>query len=159
MITAAAYDLEAVIGRTFDVTLIVFAEQPPIRWREPVLWESVKYKKYDAVIGSNGTAYQCAIENHGVNPVGDVTGTWVVIPPEDITGWSALAHVHGLALSSPSAGITLGGALGTVRVEAKPEQTTGFTIGQSPWDLSLTNATGQDYEYTKGVVTWKAVGE
>jgi hypothetical protein len=159
MITPAEYNLEAVIGRTFDVTLVIFAEEPPIRWREPVLWAPTKYKVFDAVIGSDGNAYKCQIENHAINPVGDSTGTWALISPENITGWSALAHVNAVSLTSPSSGVTLGGVAGTVRVEMTPTQSNAFVPGEHPWDLSLTTATGQEYEYTKGVVKWKAVGE
>jgi hypothetical protein len=154
VITPAIYDLTAVTGKTFDVFLVVFAEQPPIRWREPVLWAPTKYKVYDAIIGSDGIAYQCMIENHAVNPVGDATGTWKVIPPENLTGWTASGHISTLAVSSPASGITLGGTLGTVLVKASKSQTTSFT-GTTPWNVSLTDTSGNEYEYVKGTITWE----
>jgi hypothetical protein len=146
--------LEAVIGRTFDVTLIVYPEQPPLRWREPVLWAPTKFNKYDVIIGSDGRAYMCLIENHAINPVGDTTGSWEYLAPENISGWTGLAHVNGVALTSPSSGVTLGGTAGTVRVELKPAQSEDFIAGEHPWDLSLTDTEGHDYEYVKGPITW-----
>ena len=69
--------------------------------------------------------------------------------PYDLTGCSAKAQFREkyglpvlLELSSAAGDITLGGALGTIDIEATAEQTDLVTIRRGKWDLELTYANG-----------------
>jgi len=67
--------------------------------------------------------------------------------PINLTGYSARMQIRRsydaapiLTLTSPSSGITLGGALGTIRVQISYTTTESLASGQYLYDLEITSA-------------------
>ena len=82
----------------------------------------------------------------------DITGwkaRWSIWPKDSAAGTTAT-----LALTStPAAGITLGGVLGTVIVKATPAQTRALTQAASEYQFELEDAAGDVQCYKCGVLT------
>ncbi len=81
--------------------------------------------------------------------------------PIDLTGCSAALMVRTtydaatplVSLSSPSAGITLGGAAGTIRIEIDSTVTATLPPGTAVYDLKLTDSLGNPLRLVEGNVT------
>lgn len=80
--------------------------------------------------------------------------------PIDLTGWSAAMQVRteprGTVLADLSSGngkITLGGAVGTIRLLVAATETAGWTWSRGRYDLLLTNPAGQRTRLLQGMAT------
>lgn len=81
--------------------------------------------------------------------------------PINLTGYSARMQVRRtyradtaeLSLTSPSGGITLGGALGTIAIIATAAQTAAITVLVGVYDLELVDAGGTVTRLIEGAVT------
>lgn len=92
----------------------------------------------------------------------DTTVTWEAAgSPVDLTGYAARMKVAEdydstpvLSLtSSPAAGLTLGGAAGTIRIVITDEQTAALTIESGKYDLELEAPDGTVRRLLRGNVT------
>ena len=85
----------------------------------------------------------------------DAAGT-----PVNLTGYTAAMQVRTspnapapLIALTDGAGITLGGAAGTIAVLMTDEQTDALPHGKWKWDLKLTSPAGEDTRLLEGAVS------
>lgn len=81
--------------------------------------------------------------------------------PIDITGWSAEMMIRQyytdvtplVSISSPTSGITLGGALGTIAIDISATVTSTLSVGQCLYDLKMIDGLGKPTRLIQGNVT------
>jgi hypothetical protein len=162
MILPGAGNFLGVIGTTFDAVVTIYLLQPgEVNWTAELTWNaSVSYNAKDGVVGSNGKAYKSkAGGNLGNDPTTDGGVHWETIAPKDMTGCQVVFKMGSVELTStPAAGITLGGAAGTIALEMTPSQTAGVAkAGDIAYSLTIKEPSTKLYEYLKGNVTWQTL--
>jgi hypothetical protein len=157
MILPGTEKLEGIIGTTFDFVVTLYPSiYSSLEWsKNKSEWDSTTiYKVNRVVIGSNGSAYKCIIENTNVNPIGEA-GHWEILTPLNLTGYKAFAKLGEILELKVGEGITLGGEKGTVAVKATKVQTAKFSEGFNNLSLFLEDTENNYYEYIAGPIKWK----
>lgn len=149
------------IGTTFDAILLVYpSEYGKYNWGNPeedITWRTTRaYEPEYVAVGSDGKAYVSKVATTGNNPVTDGGVHWEKLVPFNLTGCTAEAKFKGETISlKTGSGITLGGAAGTVSILATPAQTALIAAaGKSDWQVNITEAGGNLYEYVSGHISW-----
>lgn len=77
--------------------------------------------------------------------------------PVDVTGWTATFTIRSstatLLTATVGAGITLGGAAGTIAVAFTSTQMAAVTAGSYSWTLTLVPSAGQGFPFMAGTLT------
>lgn len=162
MILPGKLNLKGRIGTTFDAIFLVYpSEYSAFDWGRPgedISWKATgEYEIQQVAVGTDGKAYVALIASTNVNPVGDVSGHWQKLTPFNLSGCTAEMKISGETIVlKVGEGITLGGAAGTVSINATPVQTNLIPgPAKTGYSILITEAGGNLYEYCVGLIVWK----
>lgn len=155
MLIEAQYNFPtAYVGGTFDGQVTLQQLTALQTFIGP--WQSgTTYLAGQAVTAADGQTYVASSTTQGSNPVTDGNVHWALAAFYNLSGYSAsLVIVGGFTLTS-GAGLTLGGAAGTIVIKATPTQTGTITSPRAlHYYLQLTSGAGDVYFPIGGSITF-----
>lgn len=148
------------IGGTWDSDIALFQLGADNVFQDS--WSSSHaYNVKDAVVAFDGNVYVAVASNTNVNPSLDDGTHWTIAPAFDLTGYSAVMPVGPIGspiftlTSAAGGGLTIGGANGTIVMQATPAQT--FLIQKAATYrayVQLTDPNGNIYYPLGGSITF-----
>jgi hypothetical protein len=155
MLIEAQYNFPvAFIGGTFDETVTLFqltGAQTFVGTWSP----TTAYTVNQTVAASDGNAYYALSTTTGSDPTTDGAVHWHIAALYNLTGYSASLFISGaFTLTSPSSGLTLGGAAGTIAIKATPTQTLTLSPSKPHYYIQLTDGSGNIYFPMGGTITF-----